>query len=254
MFNFLGLILLLLQWIKISCTIHTFGFSSNSPYMDSNDSTQTALNTNSHLNNPSVDAPTQFLDAEPSPNTFSQPPLQPITPPPIVNSISKSSHNDATPIFALFSNATVVPIPVTDDQLDLDFFNINQQHVPNTNSPLKSPNNSLHWRSETSTSSNRNSATRPNICVFIQFFFSIPWFKPSFLYPKPSIIGTIILTDKTSQSSTHKSQYSVTTNKTPRPLCNSLWLRRSPTKNNSKLMKMTKLCNATRNTKQNYRK
>ena len=49
-------------------------FTTNSPRMDSDDSTNTVLNTMSQLNNSVIDSPDEFQNSEPSPSTFHNPP------------------------------------------------------------------------------------------------------------------------------------------------------------------------------------
>ena len=72
-------------------------FSSNSPGMDSNDSTQTVFNTISNFNNSGVETPDKFLLSEPSLTNFSQPPYRPIASQlPNKSSLSPSLYTHAT--------------------------------------------------------------------------------------------------------------------------------------------------------------
>ena len=115
-------------------------FSSNSPYLNSDDSIQTLHDTNSTLKHPAIDTPDEFLHSEPSPANFSKPLLKPITTPsPLERSTSSSSHTDATPkVSPLSSHAPDVSSLMTDDHLEKNRDDIieNQQKIHNDNNPL----------------------------------------------------------------------------------------------------------------------
>ena len=109
--------------------------------MDSDDSTQTILNTISNLIISDVETPDKFLDSETSPTNFSQPPFQPIVSQlPHEPSTFPSSYTDATLIFSpMSSNQSNAPGPMTNNQLELELDNFitQQQHLHNTNNVLK---------------------------------------------------------------------------------------------------------------------
>ena len=101
--------------------------------MDSDGSTQIVFNTISNFNICDVETLDKFLDPEPSPTTYSQPPFQPIVSQ-LPNEISPSpfSHTDATPIFSPMStNQPDAPSPMNDNQLEheLDNFITQQQNL-----------------------------------------------------------------------------------------------------------------------------
>ena len=74
-------------------------FSSNSPRMDSDVSTETVFNTISNFNDSVTETPDKFIDSEASPTNFSQPPYQLVTPHiPDELCPSTSSRTDATRI------------------------------------------------------------------------------------------------------------------------------------------------------------
>ena len=85
-------------------------YTNTSPRMDSDDnSTHTVFHTISQFNNSDIETPDKFQNSEPSPSTFSQPPIRPLhTPTPDEPSPAPSSYTEATPILS----------PMTSDQLD----------------------------------------------------------------------------------------------------------------------------------------
>ena len=96
---------LILQNSFISISELTFSpltsFSSNSPRLDSQDSTQT-VNTTSYLNNSDIETPDEF-----SPTNFSRSPFQPISPSnPVEPLPSASSQIDATQFSLLCQERT----------------------------------------------------------------------------------------------------------------------------------------------------
>ena len=78
--------------------------------MDSDDSSQTFLNTLSNFNNSDIETPDEFLDCNPSPTNFSQAQFQTINPSVRDESyLSSSSQSYATPIIShLLNNKTDV--------------------------------------------------------------------------------------------------------------------------------------------------
>ena len=79
-------------------------FTTNSPRMDSDDSTHTVFNTISRLDNSDIDNPDDFKNSKPSPSIFSQTSFFP-TQPPDESSPAPSSYTRANPtIFPMNSD------------------------------------------------------------------------------------------------------------------------------------------------------
>ena len=107
---------------------------SDSPRMDSDDSTQKIFDTIFHLNNADVETPDKFHDSEPSPSTCSQTPFLPLVYQlPNQSSPASSSYTDATPILSpITSDQPYAPIPVNVElEHELDKFITLQQQLQN---------------------------------------------------------------------------------------------------------------------------
>ena len=108
--------------------------------MDSDKPIHTFFYTLSNFNHSDVETSDGFLDSEPSPTNFSQPPFEPIVSQlPDETSPSRSSYTDATPILsATSSNQPDAPIPLTDNQLEHEQNNFiaQQQHFHDTNNAI----------------------------------------------------------------------------------------------------------------------
>ena len=111
-------------------------FTTSSPRIDCDNSTQTIFITMSQFENSYIDTPEEFQYSEPSPSTFSQPLFQSLTCQlPNEPSPAPSSYTDATPILSpMTSDQPDPPNPFTDEQEnELDNFITLQQQLQITN-------------------------------------------------------------------------------------------------------------------------